>query len=59
MAVSAILAVGLGIGAASACSASWMAYCCGRGLGERDTPATPLVAVVNRTLADRYFHGQD
>ena len=31
----------------------------GRGIGERDTPATPLVAVINQTLADRYFPGQD
>jgi putative ABC transport system permease protein len=31
----------------------------GRGITDRDTAATPLVAVVNQTLVDRYFAGQD
>jgi putative ABC transport system permease protein len=31
----------------------------GRGISERDAPGTPLVAVVNQTLVDRYFPGQD
>jgi predicted permease len=31
----------------------------GHGIRESDTAATPLVAVVNQTLVDRYFPGQD
>jgi putative ABC transport system permease protein len=31
----------------------------GRTLANTDTASTPLVAVVNRTLAERYFPGQD
>ncbi|MBV8818510.1 MAG: ABC transporter permease, partial [Acidobacteriaceae bacterium] len=31
----------------------------GRAITERDTKNTPLVAVVNQTLVDRYFPGQD
>ncbi|MBZ5726555.1 MAG: ABC transporter permease [Acidobacteriia bacterium] len=31
----------------------------GRGITERDAAGSPLVAVVNQTLADRYFPGQD
>ena len=31
----------------------------GRGISERDAPGTPLVAVVNQTLVDRYFPAQD
>ncbi len=31
----------------------------GHGITERDTPSTPLVAVVNQTLVDRYFPGQN
>ena len=31
----------------------------GRALAESDTAQTPLVAVVNQTLVDRYFPGQD
>jgi predicted permease len=30
----------------------------GRGFGERDTPGTPLVAVVNETMAKRYWPGR-
>jgi putative ABC transport system permease protein len=31
----------------------------GRGIYESDTASSPLVAVVNQTLADRYFPGED
>jgi len=31
----------------------------GRGFTAQDTPASPLVVVVNQTLVDRYFPGQD
>ena len=31
----------------------------GRDVSDRDTPSTPLVAVVNQTLAERFFPGQD
>ncbi len=31
----------------------------GRGISERDSTSTPLAAVVNQTLVDRYFPGQD
>jgi predicted permease len=31
----------------------------GRNIEERDTPGSPLVAVVNQTLVDRYFPGQN
>ncbi len=31
----------------------------GRGIEERDSAQSPLVAVVNQTLAERYFPGQD
>jgi predicted permease len=31
----------------------------GRGISERDSSDTPLVAVVNQTLVDRYFPGQN
>jgi predicted permease len=31
----------------------------GRLIAESDTPGSPLVVVVNQTLVDRYFHGQD
>ena len=31
----------------------------GRAFTEADTATSPLVVIVNRTLADRYWHGQD
>src|SRR5262249_46510932 len=31
----------------------------GREFDDRDTPSSPLVAIVNRTMAERYWPGQD